>query len=159
MALHQSMLTLVLAVISLALPSTGTILTVKPNSTTTCGDTNLCFITLNEYVQNHSEYFNNSNITLQFFPGTHRLDFNLTIANIHHLDIFGNDTLSSRVECAGSSVGFQFRNFSEVKFNEMMFTSCGRVHTVYVPSIYDHSQFKPVASRVYYAVRFEYPDH
>ena len=146
---HQSMLTLVLAVMVLALPSTGTILTVKPNSTTPC-DNEPCF-TVSEYVKNHSKYFNTSNITLQFLPGDHTLDSNLTIADIQQLNIVGNTTslTPSRVECTGFNVGFEFRNISEVRVRDMTFTFCGRLHTIYI-----------VRSRsVYYAVRFESVEH
>ena len=146
---HQSMLTLVLTVIVLALPSTGTILTVKPNSTTPCDD-EPC-LTLSEYVQNRSKYFITSNITLQFLPGNHTLDSNLTIADIQQLNIVGNTTLltPSRVECTVSNVGFEFRNISEVRVRDMTFTFCGRLHTIYI-----------VRSRsVNYAVRFESVEH
>ena len=149
MTSHQSMLTLVLAVMVLALPSTGTILTVKPNSTTLCDD-EPCF-TLSEYVQNPSKYFNTSNITLQFLPGNHTLDSNLTIADIQQLNIVGNTTslTPSRVNCTGSNVGFEFRNISEVRVRDMTFTSCGKLHTIYIVRSWS----------VYYAVRFESVEH
>ena len=149
---HQSMLTLVLTVIVLALPSTGTILTVQPNSLTPC-DNEPCF-TLSEYVQNGSKYFNTSNITLQFLPGNHILDSNLTIADIQHLNILGNGSSQtpSRVECTGSNVGFEFRNISEVRVRDMTFTSCERSHTIY----FRRSKLEKSA---YYAVRFESVQH
>ena len=143
---YQSMFTLVLTVMVLVLPSTGTILTVKPNTTTPCDD-EPCF-TLSEYVCNRSKYFNTSNIMLQFLPGNHSLDSNLTIADIQHLNILGDDTslTPSRVECTDSNVGFEFRNISEVRVHDMTFTSCGRIFTI-IP-------FKFLAYRqpVYYAV-------
>ena len=149
---HQSVLTLVLTVIVLALPSTGTILTVQPNSTTPC-DNEPCF-TLSEYVQNGSKYFNTSNITLQFLPGNHILDSNLTIADIQHLNILGNGSspTPSRVECTGSNVGFEFRNISEVRVRDVTFTSCERSHTIY----FRRSKLEKSA---YYAVRFESVQH
>ena len=147
---HQSMLTLVLTVIVLALPSTGTILTVQPNSTTPC-DNEPCF-TLSEYVQNRSKYFNTSNITLQFLPGDHTLDSNLIIADIQHLNILGNGSspTPSRVECTGSNVGFEFRKISEVRVRDMTFTLCGRSHTTYY---FEYRYF------LSYAVRFESVRH
>ena len=63
MASHQGMLTLVLMVTLVVLPSSGTMLTVTPSST-------------------NVECFSHSNITLQFFPGNHTLDVNLTITSI-----------------------------------------------------------------------------
>ena len=149
---HQSVLTLVLTVIVLALPSTGTILTVQPNSTTPC-DNEPCF-TLSEYVQNGSKYFNTSNITLQFLPGNHTLDSNLTIADIQHLNILGSGSspTPSRVGCTGSNVGFEFRNISEVRVRDMTFTSCERSHTIY----FRRSKLEKSA---YYAVRFESVQH
>ena len=147
---HQRVFTLVLTVIALALSSTATILTVKPSSTTPC-DNDPC-ITLSEYVQNHTEYFNSSNITLQFLPGNHTLVSNLTIANIQYLDILGNGTslTPSRVECSGSNVGIEFRNISEVTVADMTFTSCGRLHTINV-----NIGGMMSARSAYHAVQFE----
>jgi len=44
--------------------------------------------------KNHLEYFNHSNITLQFLPGNHTLDVDLTITSIQtqYLEIRGNTT-------------------------------------------------------------------
>ena len=150
---QQSVLTLVLTVIVLALPSTGTILTVQPNSTTPC-DNEPCF-TLSEYVQNGSKYFNTSNITLQFLPGDHTLDSSLIIADIQHLNILGNGSspTPSRVECTGSNVGFEFRNISEVTVRDMTFILCGRSHAIYIPFL------SRSRKSVYYAVRFESVQH
>ena len=135
MASHQGMLTLVLMVTLVVGPSSGTMLTVTPSSTNvTCPTENTC-LTLSEYAQNHLEYFNHSNITLQFLPGNHTLDVNLTITSIQtqYLEILGNTTspTPSTITCTDShKVGFEFRDILEVTVSDMTFISCGRGYQI-----------------------------
>ena len=129
---QQTIYILVLTVTVLALPSTGTILTIKPRSNTPCPN-NLCF-TLSEYAQHNPRYFSSSNITLQFLSGNHILASNLIIANIQHLDILGDATslTSTRIKCTGSNVGFAVRNISEVRVHDITFTDCGISRHIYI---------------------------
>ena len=136
MASHQGMLTLVLTVTLAVLPSSGTMLTIKPSSSNiacppenTSALENTC-LTLSEYAQNYSEYFNQSNITLQFLLGNHTLDVNITITSTQtqYLEILGNTTsltAPSTVTCTHNA-GFEFRDISEVRVSDMTFISCGR---------------------------------
>ena len=128
MTSHQGMLTLVLTVTLVVGPSSGTMLTVTPSSTNVTCPTEYTCLTLSEYAQYHSEYFNRSNITLQFLPGNHTLDVNLTITSIQtqYLKISGNTTspTPSTVTCSHNG-GFMFRGISEVRVSNMMFISCG----------------------------------
>ena len=154
-ALQQTTYTLILTVTVLALPSTGTILTIKPSSNTPCLN-NLC-LTLSEYAQNQPQYFSSSNITLQFLPGNHTLASNLIIANIQHLDILGDTTslTSSRIKCSDSNVGFEFRNISKVRVRDMTFTYCGISRSIY--QIYRSSTGTRLQSGIveqYYALLF-----
>ena len=133
MASHQGMLTLVLTVTVVVVPSSGTMLTVTPSSTNvTCPTENTC-LALSEYAQNHSEYFNHSNITLQFLPGNHTLDVDLTITSIQtqYLEILGNTTspTPSTVICS-DKVGFEFRDILKVRVSDMTFISCGRGYQI-----------------------------
>ena len=81
---------LALTVVLLALPSLtyGVTLHVRPTSTNISCPTHPCH-TLAEYAQGPEQYFDDSNLTLQFLPGTHTLNVNLTITNIHQLEIQG----------------------------------------------------------------------
>ena len=130
MASHQGVITLALAlaVVLLAFPSLsyGVTLHVRPTSTNTSCLTQPCH-TLSEYAQYPGRYFNESNLTLQFLPGNHTLDVNLTITKVYQLEILGNTSalVPSRVECS-FAVGWVFMNITKVKVNGLEFVSCGR---------------------------------
>ena len=124
----QVVFTLALTVVLLALPSLsyGKTLYVKPISTNTSCLTQPCH-TLSEYVQDAWQYFNESNLTLQFLPGNHTLSVNLTITSIHQMKILGNSSamIPTRVECS-STVGLVFRDISNLKIEGLAFVSCAR---------------------------------
>ena len=125
MASHQGVLTLALTLVLLALPSLtcGITLHVRPTSTNTSCPTHPCQ-TLSEYAQDPDQYFNDSNLTLQFLQGTHTLDVNLTITNINQLEIHGA-MLPTRVIC-NSDVGFTFSNIYRVSIDGLAFVACAR---------------------------------
>ena len=116
MASYQGMLTLVVTVVLLALPSLTCAVTlhVRPTSTNTSCPTNPCH-TLSEYAEGLGQYFNDSNLTLQFLPGNHTLSVNLTITGIYQLELLGNSSaeVPIRVLC-NSSIGFSVRNYIPV---------------------------------------------
>ena len=133
MASHQGVLTLALTVVLLALPSLtcGVTLHVRPTSTKTSCPAHPCQ-TLSEYAQNPGKFFNDSNLTLQFLPGTHTLDIDLTITNINQLEIHGA-VLPTRVIC-DSHVGFTFSNIHRVSIDGLAFVACARssvIHLLY----------------------------
>ena len=133
MASHQGLLTLALTVVLLALPSLtyGVTLHVRRTSTNTSCLTHPCK-TLSEYAQDPGQYFIDSNLTLQFLPGTHTLNVHLTITNIHQLEIT-NAVVLTKVEC-NSNVGFTLMNISVVRIEGLAFVGCarfGKVHTPY----------------------------
>ena len=130
MTSHQGMLSLALTlstVVLLALPSLlyGEILHVRPTSSSTVCVTHPCH-TLSEYA--HLEhYFNDSNLTLQFLPGNHTLDVNLTITSIHNLVVLGNSSavVPTEIVCS-SNVGIIFRDIPKVKIDGLAFSSCAQ---------------------------------
>ena len=137
MASHQGMLTLALTMVLLALPSLtyGVTLHVRPTSTNTSCPTHPCH-TLSEYTQNPGQYFNDSNLTLQFLPGNHTFDtFNATliITNIHRLELLGNSSavVPTTVLCI-SHVGFTFKHISKLKLDGLAFVYCARSYVVQV---------------------------
>ena len=125
MASHQRLLTLALTVVLLALPSLtyGVTLHVRPTSTNTSCPTNPCQ-TLSEYAKDSGQYFSDSSFTLQFLPGIHTLNVNLTISNIHQLEIT-NAVVPTKVVC-DSSVGFTLKNISVVRIEGLVFVGCAR---------------------------------
>ena len=133
MTSYQRMLTLALTMVILALPSLicGEILHVRPTSTNTSCPTYPCGHILSEYAQHHARYFNYSNLTLQFLPGNHTLDVNLTIRNIRQLELLGNTgaVVQTRVVCS-PSVGLTFIDISEMRIDGLAFVSCARPHRV-----------------------------
>ena len=133
MASHQGLLTLSLTVVLLALPSLtcGVTLHVRPTSTNTSCPTHPCH-TLSEYAQDPGQYFNDSNLTLQFLEGTHTLDISLIITNINQLKIHGG-VLPTRVVC-NFHVGFAFNNISKLTIDGIAFVTCGRSSVVQVYS-------------------------
>ena len=130
MASNQGVLTLALTVVLLALPSLtyGVTLHVTPTSTNTSCPTHPCH-TLSEYAQDPGQYFNDSNLTLQFLPGTHTLNVNLTISNISQLEI-NNAVLPTKVVC-NSNVGFTLMNISVVRIEGLAFVACARSGVVF----------------------------
>ena len=147
MASHQGVLTLALTVVLLALPSLtrGVTLHVRPTSTNTSCPTHPCQ-TLSEYAQDPGQYFNDSNLTLQFLQGTHTLDINLTITNINQLKIHG--TLApTRVVC-NSHVGFTFSNISKLTIGGLAFVACARSSVVQVSST-------PYLEKTYYGLHLQ----
>ena len=125
MASHQGVLTLALTVVLLALPSLtyGVSLHVRPASTNTSCPTHPCQ-TLAEYAQDPGQYFNGTNLTLQFLPGTHTLNANLNISNLHQLEIHGA-VLPTKIVC-DSNVGFAMRDISVVRIDGLAFVSCAK---------------------------------
>ena len=120
---------LALTVVLLALPSLtcGVTLHVRPTSTNTSCPTHPCQ-TLSEYAQDPGQYFNDSNLTLQFLPGNHTLDINLNIRNISQLEIHGA-LLPTKVFC-DFHVGFTFSNIHRVCIDGLAFVACARSHVV-----------------------------
>ena len=122
------------------LPSSGTMLTIKPSSPNITCPTEITCLTLSEYAHNHSQYFNHANITLQFLPGNHTLDVSIIITSsqIQYLEINGSTTSPpSTVMCSTSPsvhVGFVFRDIPEVRVSGMTFISCGTANQIQYPS-------------------------
>ena len=138
MASHcQGVLTLALAVVLLAHPSLtcGVTLHVRPTSSNTSCPMHPCH-TLSEYAADPGQYFNDSNLTLEFLQGNHTLDVNVTITSIHQLEILGNSSAATRVVCS-SDVGFTFRDISEVSIDGLVFVACARSHVVQVVGLKD----------------------
>ena len=135
MASHQGVLTLALTVVLLALPSLtcGVTLHVRPTSTNTSCPTHPCH-TLSEYAQDPGQYFNDSNLTLQFLPGNHTLDINLAITNIHKLEIHGA-LLPTKVVC-NYHVGFTFSNIYRVSIDGLAFVACAARRDLYIHGTY-----------------------
>ena len=135
MASHQGVLTLALTVVLLALPSLtcGVILHVRPTSTNTSCPTHPCQ-TLSEYAHDPGQYFSDSNLTLHFLPGNHTLDINLTITNIHKLEIHGA-LLPTKVFC-DFHVGFTFSNIHRVSIDDLAFVACATRRDIYIHSTY-----------------------
>ena len=144
---HQGVLTLALTVVSLALPSLtyGVTLHVRPTSTKTSCPTHPCQ-TLAEYAQDPGQYFNHSNLKLQFLPGNHTLNVSLTITNISHLKIHGA-VLPTRVVC-NSHVGFAFYNISKLSIDGLAFVACARSSVVQVSS-------STYPEKTYYGLRLQ----
>ena len=149
MASHQGVLTLALTVVLLALPSLtyGVTLHVRPASTKTSCPAHPCQ-TLSEYAQNPGKYFNDSNLTLQFLPGNHTLDINLTIKNIHKLEIHGA-LLPTKVVC-DFHVGFTFSKIHRVSIDGLAFVACAARRDIYIHRTYTtyyglHLQSVPMA--------------
>ena len=155
MASYQGMLTLALTVVLLALPSLtcGVTLHVRPTSTNTSCSTHPCH-TLSEYAEDLGQYFNDSNLTLQFLPGNHTLSVNLTITGIYQLELLGNSSAEVPIKVlCNSSVGFSVRNYipvvridsayvgltfmdiSKVRINDLAFVSCTRPHMAQISDI------------------------
>ena len=126
MASYQGMFTLALTVVLLVLPSLscGVTLYVRPTSTNTSCPTHPCH-TLSEYAQDIGQYFNYSNLTLQFLPGNHSLNLNVTITSIHQLEILADSSavVPTRVVCY-SSFGFILKDIVKMKIEGLAFISC-----------------------------------
>ena len=141
------MLTLTMVLLALPLLTCGVTLHVRPTSTNTSCSTQPC-LTLSEYAQDPGQYFNDSNLTLQFLPGTHTLDINLTITNINQLRIHGA-VLPTRVVC-DSRVGFTFANISKLSIDGLAFVACATRRDIYIHRTYAtyyglHLQSVPMA--------------
>ena len=132
MASHKGVLTLAVTVVLLALPSltNGEMLHVRPISTNASCPTHPC-LTLSEYAQYLGKYFNGSNLTLEFLPGTHSLNVNVTIKSIHRLEILGNSSavVPTMIVCS-SCVGIAFSNIYKVRIDGLAFVSCARMGVV-----------------------------
>ena len=131
MVSNQEVLTLALTVILLAHPSLtyGVIVHVRPTIPSTSCPTHPCY-TLTEYAQ-HAGQLPNHHLVLQFLPGNHTLNVNLTITSIFQLEILGNASAVEpiRVAC-NSNVAFTFRYIFKVKIDGLAFVSCSRSHVV-----------------------------
>ena len=128
MASYKRVITLALAMVLLALPSLTIGETLHVRSTSTC-PTHPCY-TLSEYAQDLGQYTNSSHLTLQFLPGNHTLNANLTITDIFQLEMLSS-VEPTRIVCS-SNVGFTFRNISEIKISGVAFVSCGISRTILI---------------------------
>ena len=125
MASHKGVLTLAVPVVLLALASlthgeTFHII-MRPTSTNTSCPTDPC-LTLSEYAQSLGQYFNGSNLTLEFLPGNHTFNVNVTIKSINRLEILGNssEVVPTRIVCS-SHVCFAFSNIFKVRIDGLAF--------------------------------------
>ena len=137
---------LALTVVLLALPSLtcGVTLHVRPTSTNTSCPTHPCQ-TLSEYAHDPGRYFSDSNLTLTFLPGSHTLDINLIITNIHQLKVHGA-LLPTRIVC-DSHVGFAFSNIHRMSIDGLAFVACARFRSGY-SDLYD-------TDTTYYGLRLQ----
>ena len=136
MASHQpeEMLTLFLTMVLLALPSYtyGVTLHVRPTSNTSC-PIHPCH-TLSEYAADPGQYFNDLNLTLQFLPGNHTVNVNLSITNVDQLQILGNSSaVTPTIVACSTKVGFAFSDISKVKINSLAFLACARFRVTQAP--------------------------
>jgi len=116
---------------------------VKPNinnPSTTC-PSQPCY-SLEYYLQNASEVFTQSNVTLKFLPGIHLLDCDqpVQIKNVENFTIFGariwnanadswkNPIPSSEIMCQGT-VGFRIVLSRNISIQNLIFTKCGAILT------------------------------
>ena len=138
MVSHQRVFTLVLSMVLLGLPSLtyGVMFHLRATSTNMSCSTSLqsCY-TLSEYARNNELYFNSSTLALQFLPGNHTLDVNLTITSIQQVKIFSNSSAvaPSKIVCS-SSVGITLSNISKVKIDGLTFVSCAKFHVQQLPN-------------------------
>ena len=132
MASHKGVLTLAVTVVLLALPSLthGETFHMRPTSSNASCPTHPCY-TLSEYAQYLGQYFNGSNLTLEFLPGTHTLNVNVTIKSIHRLEILGNssEVVPTRIVCS-SYVGFAFSDIHKVRIDGLAFVACAGMGVV-----------------------------
>ena len=99
---------------------TTTLCHVRP-STNTSFPTRPCH-TFSEYEKHPGKYFNDPNLTLQFLPGNHTPDVNVTKTNIHPLELLGNFSaaVTTTVVCS-SKIGLSFRHISKVRIDCLAF--------------------------------------
>ena len=137
MASYKGMITLTLTMVLLALSSLtfGETLHVKLISTNASCPTHPCH-TLSWYAQDLGQYTNDSNLTLQFLPGNHTLNVNLTITNMYKLEIIGS-VVPTQIVC-NPNVGLTFRNISEMKIDGLTFVSCDTSYMIRIRDYYNY---------------------
>ena len=128
---HKRVITLALIMVLLALPSLtiGETIHLRPTPSNMSCSTQPCY-TLSEYARDFGQYTNGSNLTLQFLPGNHTLNVNLTITNMYQLEMLGS-VEPTRIVC-NPNVRFTFRNISEIKISGVAFVSCGISRTILI---------------------------
>jgi len=107
---------------------------VKPDGGTLCPKM-LCF-TFQEYAENDTLNLELDS-TFIFLPGIHSLSSDFVAANLSNLIMSGLELTSSpqaHVICT-SPAGFIFESISRVEINNLVFTSCGRLGTLFTISI------------------------
>jgi len=113
---------------------------VKPNSPSATCPSQPCY-SLEYYLQNASELFTQSNVTLKFLPGIHLVDYDLpvTIKHVENFTMIGakiwNRNIhaweipipTSEIRCRGS-FGFEIIFSCEVSIQNLLFTNCGAIY-------------------------------
>ena len=106
------------------------------SSCSSCPPGSIKCTTLSEYAQEAVSYFT-SNTTLEFLPGDHALDKNITLTNIYKLTMHGKSSSGNiaTIVCHGE-VGLSFTNMVKFKIDSLDFTSCNRKYGIVTDSTY-----------------------
>ena len=82
-------------------------------------------LTLSQFINNSSDYLTNDT-TLIFSPGSHSLESQLTVENIHSFSMFVWPGSSSKavITCHGHNARFEFSNVSTVTVSGLEFVGC-----------------------------------
>jgi len=113
---------------------------VTPNSPSATCPSQPCY-SLEYYLQNASDLFTQSNVTLKFLPGIHLVDYHLpvSIKHVENFAMIGAKTWNrnthaweipiptSEIRCQGS-FGFEIIFSSEVSIQNLLFTYCGAIY-------------------------------
>ena len=100
----------------------GSVLYVKPNSSSQCTLNMIPCFTLQHYIDNSVEYFLSNN-AFKFLDGVHHVDNTgmVSIKGVSNISFTGSG--SATVQCSGEA-GFTFANSSDVTITGMVFKGC-----------------------------------
>ncbi len=117
---------LVFPLLLLPLASAQTTCYVRPTSESQCHHEDC--LTLSEYANETSRYFNSDNLTLVFLPGEHALNISIDLQLFDSLTLLGDlsslPNITSKIVC-NETAALSLKYISKVEIKALAFVSCG----------------------------------
>jgi len=87
---------------------------------------------LPQYLSKPQCYFT-SNTTINFLPGIHLLEENITVSEVSNLTLVGSSQgFTATIWCSGAQVGLVFKYVTNLSILKLSFIHCGRIIPQYV---------------------------
>jgi len=107
---------------------------VRSAGTLDCNGKQPC-LNLPQYLFSPQCYFT-SYTTIQFLPGIHLLEENITVSGVSNLTLVGSfQGPTATIRCSGAQIGLVFMHIVNLSVQKLLFIHCGCIVSKYLPEI------------------------